>query len=90
MICFHRKFDGSDGSIQTKTSRCSCESYNSGNFTQCLNVAGIIIRMSATDYDSNDSDDDDDDDDDDAGDEFEEDNYIEVTVDDEQYESQEK
>lgn len=86
MICFHRKFDGSDGSIQTKTSRCSCESYNSGNFTQCLNVAGIIIRMSATDYDSNDSDDDDDD----AGDEFEEDNYIEVTVDDEQYESQEK
>ena len=84
MICFHRKFDGSDGSIQTKTSRCSCESYNSGNFTQCLNVAGIIIRMSATDYDSNDSDDDD------AGDEFEEDNYIEVTVDDEQYESQEK
>ena len=84
MICFHRKFDGSDGSIQTKTSRCSCESYNSGNFTQCLNVAGIIIRMSATDYDSNDSDDDD------AGDEFGEDNYIEVTVDDEQYESQEK
>lgn len=40
--------------------------------------------MSATDYDSNDSDDDD------AGDEFGEDNYIEVTVDDEQYESQEK
>lgn len=40
--------------------------------------------MSATDYDSNDSDDYD------AGDEFGEDNYIEVTVDDEQYESQEK